>query len=76
MFTINVYLRFALIVGGIIGGAALWAAYGFWYGFPFLLVGVLLLVGYLLLGTSTACPPPARRTKKVAAPLSPRATTL
>lgn len=51
MFTINVYLRLALIAGGIIGGAALWATYGFWYGFPFLLVGVLLLVGYLLLGT-------------------------
>lgn len=51
MFTINVYLRFALIVGGILGGAALWAAYGFWYGFPFLLVGVVLLIGYLLLGT-------------------------
>ncbi len=51
MFTINVYLRFALIVGGIFGGAALWAAYGFWYGFPFLLIGVALLIGYLLLGT-------------------------
>ncbi len=51
MFTINVYLRFALIAGGILGGAALWAAYGFWYGFPFLLVGVVLLIGYLLLGT-------------------------
>jgi hypothetical protein len=51
MFTIPVYLRFALIAGGIVGGAALWAAFGFWYGFPFLLVGVVLLVGYLLLGT-------------------------
>ncbi|HNL40248.1 MAG TPA: hypothetical protein PKH43_13955, partial [Saprospiraceae bacterium] len=51
MFTINIYLRFALIAGGIIGGAILWAAYGFWYGFPFLLIGVVLLIGYLLLGT-------------------------
>lgn len=51
MFTINIYLRFALIVGGIIGGTALWIALGFWYGFPFLLVGVLLLAGYLMLGT-------------------------
>ena len=51
MFTINIYLRFALIVGGILGGLALSIAYGFWYGFPFILVGVVLLIGYLLLGT-------------------------
>jgi hypothetical protein len=51
MFTIPVYVRFALIAAGILGGAALWAAWGFWYGFPFLLVGVVLLIGYLLLGT-------------------------
>jgi hypothetical protein len=51
MFLINIYLRFALIVGGILGGAALWASLGFWYGFPFLLVGIVLLLGYLLLGT-------------------------
>ena len=51
MFTINIYLRFALIVLGIVGGAILSSAYGFWYGFPFILVGVLLLIGYLLLGT-------------------------
>lgn len=51
MFIINIYLRFALIVGGILGGIALWLAYGFWYGFPFLLVGVVMLLGYLLLGT-------------------------
>ncbi|MEZ4894994.1 MAG: hypothetical protein R2778_18510 [Saprospiraceae bacterium] len=24
---------------------------GFWYGFPFLLVGVIMLAGYLMLGT-------------------------
>lgn len=51
MFTINIYLRFALIVGGILGGIALWMAFGFWYGFPFLLTGVVLLAGYLMLGT-------------------------
>lgn len=51
MFIINIYLRFALIVGGILGGIALWGAYGFWYGFPFLLIGILLLAGYLMLGT-------------------------
>lgn len=51
MFSINIYLRFALIAVGIVGGAVLWSAYGFWYGFPLLLVGVVLLIGYLLLGT-------------------------
>jgi hypothetical protein len=51
MFTINIYLRFALIVGGILGGIVLWAVYGFWYGFPLLLVGIVMLAGYLLLGT-------------------------
>lgn len=51
MFTINIYLRLALIVGGIVTGVILWAAYGFWYGFPFWLVGVVLLIGYLMLGT-------------------------
>lgn len=51
MFTINVYLRLALIVGGFAAGAILWAAYGFWYGFPFLLIAIVLLIGYLLLGT-------------------------
>jgi hypothetical protein len=51
MFTINIYLRFALIVGGIVGGVALWATFGFWYGFPFLLVGIIMLAGYLMLGT-------------------------
>ncbi len=51
MFTINIYLRLALIVGGILGGIALWSGFGFWYGFPFLLIGIVLLAGYLMLGT-------------------------
>lgn len=51
MFTIHIYLRFALIAGGILGGIALWAGLGFWYGFPFLLIGIILLAGYLMLGT-------------------------
>ncbi len=51
MFTINIYLRFALIAAGLLGGIGLWIAYGFWYGFPFLLLGLFLLAGYLMLGT-------------------------
>ena len=51
MFTINIYLRFALIAFGIIGGVAMSAILGFWYGFLFILMGIALLVGYFLLGT-------------------------
>lgn len=51
MFVIPPYLRFALIAAGILGGTALWVAYGFWYGFPFLLAGIILLIGYIFLGT-------------------------
>lgn len=51
MFAINIYLRFALIAGGILGGIGLWLSLGFWYGFPLLLTGIVMLVGYLLLGT-------------------------
>lgn len=51
MIKINVYLRFALIVACLIGGAALTAAYGFWYALPLFLVALVLLAGYILLGT-------------------------
>jgi tetratricopeptide (TPR) repeat protein len=51
MFTINIYLRFALIAFGIIGGVAMSALLGFWYGFLFIVMGIALLVGYFLLGT-------------------------
>jgi tetratricopeptide (TPR) repeat protein len=54
MFSIHIYLRFALIalfLGFGILAAALPKVLGFWWGFPFLLAGIVLLVGYLLLGT-------------------------
>ncbi len=51
MFTINIYLKFALIAVCLIGGTILAFVYGFWYAFPFLLAGILLLVSYFLLGT-------------------------
>lgn len=51
MFTINIYLRFALIAVGILGGTALSIAWGFWYGFPFMLAGLVLFIGYMILGT-------------------------
>lgn len=51
MFTINIYLRFALTALGLIGGAVMSAIWGFWYGFPFMLAGLVLLIGYIALGT-------------------------
>ena len=43
MFTINIYLRLALIAGLIILGAVLQSFYGFWYAFIFYLAATMLL---------------------------------
>src|SRR5690625_37292 len=51
MFTINIYLRLALIVATLGGAIILTSWYGFWYAFPFYLIGIILLVGYILFGT-------------------------
>ena len=51
MLVINPYLRFALIALGLVGGIALWVTLGIWYGIWFVIVGLVLLVGYLILGT-------------------------
>ncbi len=51
MFTINIYLKLALIALCLIGGTIMVFTLGFWYAFPFLLAGIVLLVSYILLGT-------------------------
>lgn len=51
MFTINIYLKFFLIALGFIGGAVLTTTMGFWYSFPFWLMGIVMLGSYLFLGT-------------------------
>lgn len=51
MFTINLKVKIAAIILGIFGGLALVFIAGFWYGFPFLLIGIGFLVSYILLGT-------------------------
>jgi len=51
MFSINIKLKIALIVLLLGGGVWLTTAYGFWYAFPFLLIGLGLLASYFLLGT-------------------------
>ncbi|TVR82085.1 MAG: hypothetical protein EA409_05555 [Saprospirales bacterium] len=51
MFTINIYLRFTLIA--ILLPLAIWLSFqfGFWYSFPFYLIWLSLIIGYVLLGT-------------------------
>lgn len=51
MFSINIYLRFALIGVLLIGGTLMGIFLNFWYALPFLLAGLVLLAGYILLGT-------------------------
>lgn len=51
MFTINIYLKFALIAAFLIGGVALAMTISFWYAFPLLLIGLVLLASYIFLGT-------------------------
>lgn len=51
MFTINIYLKFALIAIFLGGGIIIAFTQGFWYSFPLILIGILLLVSYILLGT-------------------------
>jgi len=51
MFTINIYLKLALIALCFIGGIVLTALYGFGYSWILFFIGILLLASYLLLGT-------------------------
>lgn len=51
MFVINIYLRIALIALFLGGGIALSFVYGIWWALPLVLVGLVLLIGYFLLGT-------------------------
>ena len=51
MFSINIYLRFALMGILLLSGIILSFIVNFWYAFPLILAGIILLVGYILLGT-------------------------
>jgi hypothetical protein len=51
MWSINIYLRFILLVLTLILGIVLQWQFGFWYAFVFYLAFVFLLTGYFLLGT-------------------------
>ncbi len=51
MLKLDLYVRFALIAASLLIGIGLIVWQGFWYGFPFLLIAIVLIVGYVLLGT-------------------------
>ena len=51
MFTINIYLKFALIFFGFALGVILAITMGFWYSFPFWLLALTMLFSYIFLGT-------------------------
>ncbi len=51
MFSINIYLRFALIGILLVGGIVLAIFTNFWYASPLILLGIILLVGYFIFGT-------------------------
>ncbi len=51
MFSVNIYLKFALIALFLGGGILLAIFQSFWYALPVLLIGLGLLASYILLGT-------------------------
>lgn len=51
MFTINIYLKLALIAVFLGGGIILGFMYGFGYSWILILIGIILLVSYVMLGT-------------------------
>ena len=51
MFSVNIYLKFALIALFLGGGILLAVFQSFWYALPIILIGLGLLASYILLGT-------------------------
>mgnify|MGYP001433758767 FL=1 len=51
MFIINIYLKLGLIALFFIGGILLTVFEGFVYSWPLILIGLILLLSYILLGT-------------------------
>ena len=51
MFSVNIYVKFAIIAVCLIGGIILSFTVSFWYALPFLLIGLGFLASYILLGT-------------------------
>ncbi|NNE28521.1 MAG: hypothetical protein HKN16_02725 [Saprospiraceae bacterium] len=57
MFSINIYLKLAIVALSLIGGIILAFVYGFWYSLPFLLIGIGFLLSYIFLGTVQSAAP-------------------
>ena len=51
MFSINIYIKFALIAIFLLGGISLALVYGLGYSCILILIGLILLATYVLLGT-------------------------
>lgn len=51
MFTINIYLKFAIIVASLLIGIVLTTTISFWYALPFFLIFLGFLASYIFLGT-------------------------
>lgn len=51
MINFNIYVLLGLIVTLLLGGLALALTVGFWYSFPLLLVGIILLLVYVFFGS-------------------------
>jgi tetratricopeptide (TPR) repeat protein len=51
MFTLNIYLKFAIIALSLIIGIVLTATISFWYALPFYIIFLGFLASYIFLGT-------------------------
>ena len=51
MFTINIYLKFAIIAICLVGGIILSFVLGVGYTWIFIIIGIIFLISYILLGT-------------------------
>lgn len=51
MFSLNIYLKFALIAVSLVAGIVLTATISFWYALPFYITFIGLLLSYIFLGT-------------------------
>lgn len=51
MISVNIYVLLGLMIASLLGGIVLAFTVGFWYSFPFLLIGLILVVIYILFGS-------------------------
>lgn len=51
MFTVNIYLKFAIIAVSLIAAVVLTATVNFWYALPFYLIFLFFGLSYVMLGT-------------------------